>query len=283
MHARLATGPAALCAACLLPACPGGATIDDDSALADDDTVADDDDTGPGDDDDDDATPTQSEPVEIATEDGLVISGTFQAAPGVASGPAVLMLHQIFNDRHDFDDQWFNFQEAGISTLAIDFRSHGGSDAAPVTQAELLTDPNQLRFDVEAALDYLRSRPEFVDPLRIGIIGVSVGANMAVVANHNSQTGDWGVKSICAISPDLENSQALAGTTELVLAGAQYVAAELNAEDTADAQALFDITGEPRDLRSVLDTSAHGADLLAASPSAREGTVAWFVEELEAD
>ena len=257
----------------LVPACEGGGegVIDDD----DDSSVMDDDDAAV---DDDDFTPTYPEDFEAVTSDGLTIHGTFQAAEGVDVAPAVLLLHEIARDRADFNTVFIDFVQAGISPLAIDFRGHGESDAAPVDLADLQTDPSQLLHDVVAALECLAARDD-VDGDRIGIMGLDVGASMSVVALHNRAT--WGVKSICAISPILEHVHALAGTDQLDLMNALYVAAELNAEDLADAQALFDITVEPRDIEPVGQTDDHGHDLLTGSVDAQNGTVNWFVEALE--
>ena len=262
----------ALLAALLVASCDDEGEItppsDDDDAVADDDdTVA----------DDDDFTQTVPQGVTLTTSDGLSLSGTFQPAAGVELGPAVLLLHQFNNDSGDFSNVWFVFLDAGISVLAIDFRSHGDSDEAAVPLDDLLTDPNQLKWDVLAGLEYLADQP-MVDPARIGVMGLSVGANMAGVANHNREA--WGVKATCSLSARKDRIETLAETTTLDLAAAQWVAAIEEEPQATMAQELFDITVEPSDLRLVLDTGAHGADLLAGSPDAQNGTVAWFVAQL---
>ena len=258
--------------ALLAAGCPGGGegTID---AGDDDSSVLDDDDVG----DDDDFTPTFPEDMEVVTSDGLTIKGLFQSAEGVEVAPGVLLLHEIARDRGDFTTVFDGFVEAGISPLVIDFRGHGASDDSPVELADLQTDPSQLHHDVVAALEWLAARDD-VDGSRIGIMGLDVGASMAVVALHNRAT--WGVKSICAMSPIRAHVDALAGTDQLDLENALYVAAENNAQDLADAWGLHDITLEPRDMEPVGQTDDHGADLLTGSVHAQDGTVAWFVTAL---
>ena len=103
--------------------------------LADDDDTTsspDDDDDDASSDDDDSVEPTFPESVSFETTDGLTLQGTFQAAPGVTEGPAVLLLHEFGTDRHDYDQIWPLFHPEGLATLAIDFRSHGASDSAAV-------------------------------------------------------------------------------------------------------------------------------------------------------
>jgi|GEM_PF-1587016 len=262
-----------------LVGCPGdGGTL-----------VVDDDDTTVSTDDDDDddtsepPTPTVATPIGVDTEDGLELRGTFQAASGVTNGPAVLLLHELFGDRQDFNLVWDVFQSNGISTMAIDFRGHGTSPDAGVEVAALRTSPGLLEADVRAALDNLAARA-VVDTSKIGILGLDVGANLAVLGLSESAQGSadpWGVDAIVAVTPDILGIEALGelSAADLDLRGAQYVAGEDTPADADDAQALYDLTQDPRDLRIVLGTSAHGAAMLTGSTDARQGVVAWFVAQ----
>ena len=240
--------------------------------------------------DDDDSTsepppPTVSSPISIMTSDGLELRGSWQPAPGVTSGPAVLLLHELWGDRGDFTLIWDVFQNAGISTMAFDFRGHGNSADASVDNDTLRTSPGLLEADVRAALDELLQKSE-VDPSKIGILGLDVGANLAVLGRHASRQGSndpWGVDVICAVSPDLGGVEALGQiqADALVLSYAQYVAGENAPEDAEDATALYDVTADPRDLRVVLGTEAHGAAMLTGSSDARTGIVNWFSNQFE--
>jgi hypothetical protein len=88
------------------------------------------------------------------------------------------------------------------------------------------------------------------------------------------------VKAICTMSADLASIELLAGTAALDLAGAQYVAAVEEEPQATDAQTLYDMTVDPRDLQHVLQTDDHGVDLLNGSVDAQNGTVGWFADEL---
>ena len=254
----------------LLPACTGGGELadDDDSSAPDDDDASDDDDTGP---------PSNAEEVTITTADGLTLTGIWRSPPEGADLPAVLLLHQFGRDRDDFLLLRDGFAEAGIATLAIDLRNHGDSDGAPVPFGDLPTDPTQFPEDLQAGLAWLHARAD-VDTARVGVLGLSVGANLAVLAIHHRAA--WGVKTAVVVSANLEDLALLAGTDAFDLASAIYIAADLDLPEADDADALFAMTAEPVDIRRVTNTSAHGVDLLTASPQARTGIVDWFVENL---
>ncbi len=259
----------------LAPACEG----DGEGTLppvGDDDSSADDDDAG----DDDDATPppTYPESITLTTADGKTLQGTWQDAPGVDNGPAVVFLHQITRDRQDFQTVWFNFLDAGISVLAFDFRGHGSSDDADLDMIDLLTTPGHLEHDMDAAIAFAAEQ-DVVDPSRIGVFGLDVGANLAILASHRA---DLDVKIICAVSADVAAVEALGETTvdQLQLSGALYVSAENEQPQATDAQTFFDLTVEPRDIELVLGTDDHGHDLLSGSGDAQVGIPAWFEAQL---
>ena len=253
---------------------------DEEGQLADDDDTAaspDDDDDDASSDDDDSVEATFPESVSFETTDGLTIQGTFQAAPGVVSGPVVILLHELGTDRHDYDQIWPLFHPEGLATLAIDFRSHGASDSAGVDMNMLPDTPEQLSRDLEGALAWLAQRPE-VDPTRIGVMGLSMGANVALLGNH--QREDSGVASTIAFSPSESSVASLVGTSELSFQSVLYVASENDSAAAQSAQALMDRTEEPKTLQLVQGTSSAGSALLSASADARAGSVAWFVEHL---
>jgi hypothetical protein len=105
-----------------------------------------------------------------------------------------------------------------------------------------------------------------------------MGANMAVLSNHNR--ADWGVRSIVAISADLQSIAALSGAADLDLESALYAASDGVEPQSGDATTLAGMTADPKDLRLILGTNSVGAALLQASADARQGAVDWFAEQL---
>ena len=245
--------------------------------------AVDDDDSSPSVTDDDDSVPSSSiEEITLTTADGLNLSARWHSAGGLGGGSSVLLLHQYLRDRNDYYQLFPIFEREGVSTLAIDFRSHGGSDMASVSLEELLSDPDQLIHDVRAGLDFLEAQDTVVADNRIGVMGLSVGANMAVVANHMANgEQDWGVRTTVSISPRLSAIVVLAGTDDLDLSSGLYVAADDEQPQAEDCVTLEELTGMPTISQLVSQTNAaHGLELLERSHDVREGVVGWFVDWL---
>jgi len=211
------------------------------------------------------------EDVELTTIDGLTVHGTWQAAVGASFGPAVLLLHQVDafegqgHDRYDWAGTFDPLVAAGVTVLAIDFRSHGESDAASVPVIDLGSDREQLRYDVQAGLSFLRGRNLEVDDEKIGVAGLGLGGTMAAVAANQSGDvpGDWGVRALAVVSGHPGRAEDLNpdGDTSLDLVNGLYVAALDNAFDAANAEEFYDITTGERTLFLIPGTAAHGADL----------------------
>lgn len=223
---------------------------------------------------DEPTTPTAPQEVELTTLDGKAIAGTWQAARGVVHGTGVLLLHQVDafegqgHDRHDWDGTFEAMVAAGVSVLAIDMRSHGASDPADLPVIDLGSDRDQLRYDVQAGLEWLGSRGLEVDRERIGIAGLGLGGSMAAVASHESgdQAGDWGARAVAAISAQHDRAADLTpdGDSSLSLENGLFAAGQDAHPDAESAGQFYAETSLVRSLMLVPDSDAHGVDLLAA-------------------
>lgn len=228
-----------------------------------------------------DPTPTAPEQVSLTTTDGLTLAGTYQAAMGADRGPGLLLLHQFERDQADFDVIWEDLLGAGLSVLAIDFRGHGASDDASVPLNQLLSDRDRLGWDVKAGIDFLQDQNFDVADDRIGAVGLSVGGNMAVVANHEThgeQQAPWGCFAIATVSARLDRAEDLARDNSLTLRDGLYIAGADETIQAEQAGLLQDITGGSREAMLVPGTSAHGAALLSEDEAVRARIVQWFTE-----
>lgn len=124
--------------------------------------------------------------VRLTTADDVGISAAFYP-PQTNPAPAVLLLHSLGKSR----DEWASLapllQRVGFAVLTIDFRGHGESTRRVTAQGPQSVDFNSftsrdypaLLLDVNVAFDWLADQPG-VDARRIGIVGSSLGANLAV-------------------------------------------------------------------------------------------------------
>ncbi len=110
--------------------------------------------------------------VSFPAADGVRLAGWY--VPG-RSGAAVIVAHGSHGSRADALAHARMLARAGYGVLAYDARGHGSSAGRP----------NALgwrgREDVAGAFGFLRGRPE-VDPARISMLGLSMGAEEALRA-----------------------------------------------------------------------------------------------------
>lgn len=143
------------------------------------------------------------EEVGFDTADGVRLAGWFIPSGAPEPGPAVAFVHGWLWNRLGnvegqvpVDDRSVDFlpatralQDAGYHVLLFDLRNHGESGRKiPITYGLRESE------DVQAALAYLRGRPE-VDDERIGLLGCSMGANAALYGAAASPP----VKAILAV------------------------------------------------------------------------------------
>lgn len=127
-----------------------------------------------------------SRPVRLNTADDVGIAGVYYP---VASGqaPAMLLLHGFERNHTEWDIFPTSLQRNGIAVLAIDLRGHGESTRRLTAEGPELMDFHRftprdyqdMLLDVEVAMDWLADQPG-IDKDRIGIVGSSLGANVAM-------------------------------------------------------------------------------------------------------
>jgi dienelactone hydrolase len=124
--------------------------------------------------------------IQFTATDDLGIAATYYPVES-NNVPAVILLHALGKSR----DEWAGIapalQRNGIAALAIDLRGHGTSTrrltaegAQPVDfHSFQRKDFQDMLLDINAAFDWLTEQPG-IDKLRIGVVGASLGANLAL-------------------------------------------------------------------------------------------------------
>ena len=120
------------------------------------------------------------EDVTLATSDGLTLKGWYLPSH---NGAAIILLHGYGGNRLEMLDRAALLAKHGYGVLLYDERASGESDGDKRTFGWL--DVN----DVPLALSYLHTRSE-IDPQRIGILGFSIGGQIALRAAAQSDQID---------------------------------------------------------------------------------------------
>jgi uncharacterized protein len=211
-----------------------------------------------------------SETIALRAADGTALSAVWHSPARPA--PAVLLVHMLTRNHSEWDATAEALNVSGFGVLALDLRGHGASEGSS-------TALGSMQQDVQAALDWLKTRPEVLAN-RLGIGGASLGATLAVMA----AAVDPAVRSIALLSPASEyrGLRCEASMRRFVeRAGAVMLVAS-----TGDPYALrsahhFEAMGTgPRDLRVIDGTNAHGTTLLSVRPELVTSLVDWFRRSL---
>jgi len=209
----------------------------------------------------------RKENVALTTSDGVAISGYFVkgAAP---KGPAVVLLHMLGRTKEDWDPiiEKYLGPETGFCFLAIDLRGHGQS----VRQGEKVLnrkefsekDLDDMAGDIGAAVKWLKTRPE-VDPDKIGILGASIAANLALVFASQDTT----IKAVGLLSPS--RNYRGAKTIEAMKAyGKRPVFMAVASEDMQSVREVPWLQKQAlgEEVTRVFDGNLHGTRMFAAYP-----------------
>src|SRR4051794_13066452 len=110
--------------------------------------------------------------VTLTTADGLRLRGWYVPS---RNGAAVAVIHGTGSNRLGVADHARLLARHGYGVLLFDLEGHGQSDGRSTSL------PARFQPDADAALAYLRARPDVRDG-RIGVIGVSLGGEVAIHA-----------------------------------------------------------------------------------------------------
>jgi pimeloyl-ACP methyl ester carboxylesterase len=127
------------------------------------------------------------EDMSFTTSDGLTLRGWYLPSKNRA---AVILLHPHASNRIGMLDLAVLFARRGYGVLLFDLRAHGESDG------EVLPFGGDEAEDVVSAAAYLQTRAD-VDPEKIGAMGWSLGAQVAILGAARSAA----VRAVAADAP----------------------------------------------------------------------------------
>jgi pimeloyl-ACP methyl ester carboxylesterase len=217
--------------------------------------------------------------VELRAADQVKLGGSWFSPSGGKDTkfPTVLLVHGFGQDSRI----WQTFVKdhllrAGFAALSLDLRGHGdsaGKSGDRITaERTWISDPKQFPQDIDAALQWLKSR-EDVDRSRIAMIGCDLGADLAFLASGKYEE----IRSAVALSGSVENAKHLAGGIENFQPHSiLYVATQGDSAAAESARQLEKLTGFPVRAQIYENSGAHGSEILQGIPEASLLIMDWL-------
>ncbi|MEZ5338255.1 MAG: alpha/beta fold hydrolase [bacterium] len=129
------------------------------------------------------AAPKGARELTLTTTDGHSIAAWYWK-PQKSGAPALILLHMLGSDKSAYSDMAAKLVAEGYAAIAIDLRGHGDSlfpdGGNPGFRALTESDFSGMLNDVKAAHEFLATQQD-VDAERVGVIGASIGANLAII------------------------------------------------------------------------------------------------------
>jgi len=223
----------------------------------------------------------QTKEVTFTTEDGIKISATFhQAINDYALSSAIILIHQGGSSKEEWTESniWNQLIEKGYSLLAYDIRMHGKSEKDKGDIYDLFNNPKRAPLDLLAAINFLKKNPK-IDTNKIGVLGASIGANLAAVAASSDK---YDVKSVVAISAKTAAIKNLNGENkDFKFKNAFFIASknEQNGKREKWARELVLMTsGEVK--ISISKGNKHGSYILRENKRLTNDVINWFIKTL---
>lgn len=189
----------------------------------------------------------------IVTDDDVVLVGDLIYPRGTGPFPAVILVHEFGQDRHQWDAYRDTFVADGFAVLTYDTRGFGESalDRVPGAQTSFF---GSMPNDLTAVVAYARRQTK-IDAAQINVVGASLGANIAYVAAGS----DLGTAKTVLLSPGV-NAQ-LDGSTVINFRPINIFGLTSAAEQTT-LDGLMASVSEPKKTTIVNEGTGRGVALL---------------------
>lgn len=218
-----------------------------------------------------------AEEITLTTEDGFELPATL-LTPAKSNGAGIILIHQGGSNRGEWVFMHDQLLSAGYVLLSYDIRGMG--DAPKVSAngkkvENIYNAPDQAPLDLKAAIRRLKAVPN-VDGTRLGIVGASVGGNLAAVGSAT-----MGIKSAVSISGKTEAVQNLAGQKDIKMKSVYYISSmESGGARARWAEEMYNLTDSPREMSISPNENGHGVTILQDMPSLQDQIMRWLERNL---
>lgn len=212
-----------------------------------------------------------AERIEAETPDGITLVGELYLPRGGEKPPLLVLLHMLSRQRGDWRGLIPKLLGRGYAVLAMDLRGHGEStqkDGQRVrwrefSRKEYAKMPDDFGLMLEALAPY-KGR---VNVKQVGVIGASIGGNIALVAAVEHPE----IKALILLSPGLdyrgiktEGAIRRYGNRPICI-----LVSEEDAYSASSSRVLFALARGPKELK-IFKGSAHGTRIFTAEPASEQ-------------
>ncbi len=220
----------------------------------------------------------------IKALDGVELHGSSRFPEGDGPFPTIIFCHSAGSDETEWFDLSFfgELHKLGYGLITFDNRNHGQSGAHPGTESDpqayigaLLTDPEGIPVDIRSIVNYAKVELREADNNNIGIIGSSMGGNLALVAiGHDALD----ITTAVSLSPRTDAVRDLSyGINDFMLKNTFYIASEDDQDGARKmwAEELNSATSGEKKIR-IISGNAHGSTIISESVEVKDEIIQWL-------
>ena len=197
--------------------------------------------------------------------------------------PLIILIHQFRSNREQWNKTLIDsLINNGYKVLAYDIRNHGESGKSDVRIEDILTKTELAPKDLEAVIKWAKNQNS-VDSTKIGLVGTSIDASLALYARYFLNA-----KSIIGISGGRSTFEGLTGINDrsMSMIARQRINSVFFICGSKDNDCLKDeeyimnnYIMKPMQLK-VYDSDKHGKDLIQQYPDINNLILEWFRNNL---
>ena len=211
--------------------------------------------------------PALADDVQLTTADGLTLHAVHEPVAGASK--AVLLVHGERRTANDWKFLQGKLQHAGFTTLAIDLRGHGDSQAVGVPPLPDET-YQAMVADVDAGVTYLRDQ----GATEIMLVGAELGANLALQSGAQHED----TSNIVLLSPGLK-IHGIRADSGLKQWGERSVLFVVSNDDPYSAKSALLLDAQARGAKhlEIYTGAGKGATMLNREPACEGLVMSWLL------
>ena len=207
------------------------------------------------------------------TKHKSVISATvYSPVNTIPPYKSLILVHQSDSDRSDWSILVPTLLDNGYRVLVFDLKGMGKSKSS-IEQEPAGVYLDSLVGDLEASVEYIRNLPD-TDKEHIGVIGASLGANVAYVYSGSDQNT---VSATVTISASKTNGPLQGKNINNFRPSNIFFLTDQ--KDLASSQEFFGKSSNPKSIKIYPDSTAHGVELLK-NPQTVTDILTWLKTSL---